>query len=639
MSLAEDFDLPQNVLSNMLRMIEDGNLSKEEVIEHLINNGFLPVEVTEFGKLPISIGSRKANQRIQPSLKENREEVSSARIEELTTTVRIPFDERRKKIQLKSIDINDPDFDFERINPEAFTNFGSSSRNRQRHENLREEELRIVSSTEANPLNTTTFIKVDEEEMEKIEAVMTMIRMFEDNQISENELLQMMSQMGDDIIGNTNSNTEFTMFSDLDMPVKTSFTNMAMPVQERPPVNPDVIEFPDETINNIADPFNQNVVPPEPLGQDIKPFTSFGSEFQSNHNSIKSTSESGIIPIQPAVITTEPTHTLFYDDLSNQQIHLKLPNGFPDFNSFDLKHQEVASHHSKPSKGYLPPPPPPLQKKIPVAVQEHTPVYHDDQKYYHNSYHTQPVYEEEGYLNQHYQELHSALIAASPISHQHPYSDQYSNVNDRPFQFDEMSHEVFAPREPFGPPASILPQFTPAQQYRELPVPESKTPSYVKSLPDYPAYGAYNSEGYHNYPAPAPVYPAQQDTHPYEHHIPSPEYIPSDVVHHHPVPEQQSPLYLHHGPQGYNEYNDHSSQLPVPVYTPQSQAEYYTGPEYGPRRPRAPILGLPDHNTDKPFAYDDPPLSPLTGHREIDRTIGDIHQAFLDGDEMKYHAG
>lgn len=624
--MAEDFDLPQNVLSNMLRMIEDGNLSKEEVIEHLINNGFLPVEVTEFGKLPISIGSRKANQRLHSSDKENREEISSARIEELSTTVRNPFDEKRKKVQLKSIDISDPDFDFERINPDTLTNIGSSSRNRQRHEDLREQELRIVSSTEANPLNTTTFIKVDEEEMEKIEAVMTMIRMFEDNQISENELLQMMAQMGDDIIGNTNSITEFTMFSDLDMPVKTSFTNMVMPVQERPPVTPDSIEFPDETINNIADPFKQNVVPPEPAGQDIKPFTSFGSEFQSNHNSIKSTSESGIIPIQPVVITTEPTHTLFYDDLSNQQIHLKLPNSFPDFNSFDLKHQEDTSHHSKLPKGYLPPPP--LQKQIPLVVQDHSPVYHDDQKYYHDSYHTQPVYEE-GYLNQHYQELHSALITAS---HQHPYSDQYSNVNDRPFQFDEMSHEVFAPREPFGPPASILPQFTPAQQYRELPVPESRTPSYVKSLPDYPAYGAYNTEGYHNYPAPA--YPAQQDT--YEHHIPSLEYIPSDVVHHPPVPEQQSPLYLHHGPKG---YNAHTSQFQVPVFTPQSQAEYFPGPDYGPRRPRAPILGLPDHNTDKPFAYDDPPLSPLTGHREIDRTIGDIHQAFLDGDEMKYKAG
>ena len=614
----------------MLRMIEDGNLSKEEVIEHLINNGFLPVEVTEFGKLPISIGSRRPSHMIQPSHEQNREEVSSARIEELTTTVRIPFDERRKKLPLKSIDINDPDFDFERINPGVFANLGTSSKNRQRHENLREEELRIVSSTEANPLNTTTFIKVDEEEMEKIEAVMTMIRMFEDNQISENELLQMMSQMGDDIIGNTNSNTEFTMFGDLDMPVKTSFTNMVMPVQERPPVTPDVIEFPDESINNIADPFKPNIVPLQPpAGQEIKPFTSFGSEYQSNHNSIKSTSESGIIPIQPTVITSEPTHTLFYDDLSNQQIHLKLPNSFPDFNSFDLKHHEDISQKTKPLEGYLPPPP---QKNTPVAVQDHVPVHHDNlQQYYHNSYHTQPVYEEEGYLKQHYHELHSALIAASPVSQQHHYPDQYSNVNDRPFQFDEMTHEVFAPREPFGPPASILPQFSPAQ-YRELPVPESKTPSYVKSLPDYPAYGAYSSEGYHNYPLPAPAYPAQPDTHTYEHHLPSPEYIPSDVVHHPPEPDL-SPLYVHHGPQG---YGDHHGQ--VPVYTPPAQAEYYTGPQYGPRRPRAPIPGLPDHNTDKPFAYDEPPLSPLTGHREIDRTIGNIHQAFLDGDEMKYKA-
>ena len=40
----------------MLQLIEEGNLSKEDVIEHLINNGFLPVEVTDFGRLPISIG-------------------------------------------------------------------------------------------------------------------------------------------------------------------------------------------------------------------------------------------------------------------------------------------------------------------------------------------------------------------------------------------------------------------------------------------------------------------------------------------------------------------------------------------------------------------------------------------------------
>ena len=635
MNLSEDFNLPHNVLSNMLQLIEDGNLSKEEVIEHLINNGFLPVEVTEFGKLPISIGSRKTTHKFKPTFsKEDREEVSSERLKELTSTVRIPFDERRNNVQLKSIDISDPDFDFERINPDDFENFDSTNRNRerfrnsQRQEKVPKDELRIVTSTEANIMNTTTFIKVDEEEMEKIEAVMTMIRMFEDNQISENELLQMMSQMGDEIIGDVNPTTEFTMFSGLDMPVETSFINMGMPVQERPPVTPEVIEFPDENINTIMDPFNQNIVPrPTSLGPQIKPFTSFGSEFQNNRN-IKSESA--------GVITTEQAHTLFYDDLSDQQINLKLPNGFPDFNSFDLKHHG-ASPILEPSKGYLPPPPHP-KKNLQLEVQDQTPVYHDPlRQYYPNSYHTQPI-NEEGYFNHHYQEHVSAVIPESSIPLYHP--KQYSNVNNRPFQFDEMTHDVFAPqvsdynapREPFGPPASILPQ------YRELPVPESKTPSYVKSLPDYPAYGAFKAEGYNNYQLPAAVYQHnQQDTHPYEHHhhIPAPEYIPSEVVHQSPETEQLSPLYVHHGPGG---YADHPSHHQVPVYIPQSRDQYYTGQEYSPRKPRAHIPGLPDHNTDKPFAYEEPPLSPLTGHREIDRTIEEIHRAFVEGDGMQYKA-
>ena len=54
--MTEDFDIPRNVLNNMVELMESGNLSKEDVIEHLINNGFLPVEVTDIGKLPISIG-------------------------------------------------------------------------------------------------------------------------------------------------------------------------------------------------------------------------------------------------------------------------------------------------------------------------------------------------------------------------------------------------------------------------------------------------------------------------------------------------------------------------------------------------------------------------------------------------------
>ena len=31
-------------------------MSREDVIEHLINNGFLPVEVTELGRIPITVG-------------------------------------------------------------------------------------------------------------------------------------------------------------------------------------------------------------------------------------------------------------------------------------------------------------------------------------------------------------------------------------------------------------------------------------------------------------------------------------------------------------------------------------------------------------------------------------------------------
>ena len=102
-----------------MQLIEDGNLSKEEVIEHLINNGFLPVEVTEIGKLPISIGFQEhSKSRLEPIRtvsphRKFREELTSERLRELSTTQKIPFDE------MKNIDITDPDFDFERIDPKA----------------------------------------------------------------------------------------------------------------------------------------------------------------------------------------------------------------------------------------------------------------------------------------------------------------------------------------------------------------------------------------------------------------------------------------------------------------------------------------------------------------------------------------
>ena len=42
----------------MLEMIENGVISSETVIEEMINNGILPVEVMEIGKLPITVGRK-----------------------------------------------------------------------------------------------------------------------------------------------------------------------------------------------------------------------------------------------------------------------------------------------------------------------------------------------------------------------------------------------------------------------------------------------------------------------------------------------------------------------------------------------------------------------------------------------------
>ena len=712
LSLAEDFDLPKNVLQNMLELMEEGNLSKEEVIEHLINNGFLPVEVTELGKLPISVGKRvNSRPRFKPT-EHNREEITSERFKVLTSTSRVPFDERRNKLEIK----NNPDFDFERINPEDF-GVGNSPKIRIKPfvQSERQEEpqkdVTIISTTESSP-NTTTFLKVDPEEMEKIEAVMTMIKMFENDQISEDELIRMMAQMSDEIIGDDSPITEFSVFNDYDMPVKSSFFNMDRPVQssqEKPPLDPvdtTKIMFPEENVDSVLDPFNSNnfnSVPSESPKPSIKPFTSFGTTFDKNHNNFKSISGENP-PHPPTTVATAdpgpPHSTLFYDDLSNQQIEIKLPNSFPDFNTFDLQHKEylpeAQSHLS-----YLPPPQSPVVPLV-SAVSEEPP---RPQHYYYPEVHqekhlipavseepTKPqhyyypeVHEEEHYAKHHYEETYSTYPYSEhhhvpnsppppppPVYHLDPNGHQiYHNVNDRPLHFDEMTHKEFAPelsgyngpREPFGPPASILPQFTP--EFRELPDPSP--PAYVKSLPDYPAaptaYGGYNTEGYTNYEQQPAYYNSYTPSHsPDSHHhqphhyenqydhqlpqqyLPTPEYIPSEVVHQ-PEPEYPSPLYLHHGPGGYDDVKNHQTPPPppptvkhevieVPIYTPKDTYYSELGQEYGLRKPRELIPDLPDHNTDKPFAYEDLPLPPITGHREIDRNIEDIHRAFRQGDAL-----
>ena len=318
----------------MLNLIEEGNLSKEEVIEHLINNGFLPVAVTDLGKLPISIGLIDNKKEKLKSTNQFREELSSEKLQEFVTTPRVPFDEKK----MRKPTTVDPNFDFERIDPARIrsnikekTAFESRPMIKviSKQKSQRQEKPTITTESNKEVSDSTSFLKADKEEMEKIEAVMAMIRMFENDQISEDELLQMMAQMGDEIIGDDNPITEFTMFNALDMPVESTFFTMDRPqptTQERPPVEENII-FPDQ---EPIIPVNDPLVNTESQKPSIKPFTSFGTKFTENHNQLPGISvvDENIVPPSGVAINTNAPphpHRLYYNDLHNQEIDIKLP--------------------------------------------------------------------------------------------------------------------------------------------------------------------------------------------------------------------------------------------------------------------------------------------------------------------------
>jgi len=808
LDLVDDFNLPNNVLKSMLDLIDEGQITKEDVIEHLINNGFLPVEITELGRLPIRVGipntPRRQQQQNRPEEPRKRlrskaqlrkpyrqrEELAPERLKELTTTNRIPFDERRNRFQ--DIDISDPDFDFERVDPDEFEfgfkdvfdyeDFGLDAHSANIEATTKgtlpkelqdlKEEIAFKSTTEANPaaVTTSSFVKVDKDELKQIESVMSMIRMFENGQIDEGELLDMMAKMGQDIVGNSNppnmqSSTEFIKFNEAFKPVKASFTNMNQNfqnVQEKPPmiensqksnrrpvfipdtqvegakrplkssfvnldagqqafqnfenirerlpavksnkeINRTKIFFPDST--PIRQPLMENSVQPlinfDPHRTN-EPFTAFakqegvpktfGTTFAEtpsvirskprfiNHPTVVANIEQPhhqFVPIsddygvhneykkQPVRILSHPptnhpvriqsqpplnhpinieAHTpanaydenLYYDDVSDhspypvEETYGVRHSNFPDFDNFDLDHALQDQEYHGPETGYLPPKLPSGQHFDVPHVPEPAPLYHPGPPY-----------------TDHYK----------PTIHEYPNTNYHHNVNEEPLRFDEMSHEAFAPpdayggpREPFGPPPALLDGYNP--EYREIEAPYNPPEiipdpqPHVKSLPEHP-YGPYG-EGYANYPKQAYNYPSYPPSYGYEsenkpydpywgYKKEETPYVTSPHTSTHETTEDYpSPLYLHHGPGGYSS--------PAEQYFNPQTSDYYprTGldpnwKEYGQKvRESRKIDDLPDHTTLKPFAYDDLPLPPLTGHREIDRTISDIHKAFLEGDALSF---
>ena len=100
--------MSSQVLSKMLELIKTGQLSHEDVIEEMINNGLLPVDVTEIGKIPISVGTFKTNEKekVSPLLR-----LQNLRARTPTTsTPTNPIDG-----EMIDVDLTDPDGDFENM--------------------------------------------------------------------------------------------------------------------------------------------------------------------------------------------------------------------------------------------------------------------------------------------------------------------------------------------------------------------------------------------------------------------------------------------------------------------------------------------------------------------------------------------
>ena len=117
--------MSSQVLSKMLELIKNGQLSQEDVIEEMINNGLLPVDVTEIGKIPISVGmfgrsiplkaedvpepsQGRVKAEVPPKLKLQNVRARKPTSTTTTTTTSLPFHD-----DMIDVDLSDPDGDFE----------------------------------------------------------------------------------------------------------------------------------------------------------------------------------------------------------------------------------------------------------------------------------------------------------------------------------------------------------------------------------------------------------------------------------------------------------------------------------------------------------------------------------------------
>ena len=176
-------EISSQLLDQMMKLIEDGQLSHKEVIEEMINNGLLPVEVTEIGKIPIIVGSGRKKPATQaprnlplrklPIFRETppREAVNRARLKELKDNGP-QMVMRDHHDFIKEVDAEDPDFDYEMVDMHA-----------------------VVPQKDARPAPLIEVSTTSSPVEKDIEILSSMMDLFEQGLISDTELEQMVIMM------------------------------------------------------------------------------------------------------------------------------------------------------------------------------------------------------------------------------------------------------------------------------------------------------------------------------------------------------------------------------------------------------------------------------------------------------------
>ena len=581
-----------------------------------------------------------------PNLRTEKEQASVERLRELANIRRVPFDERGSRsdnhfihgiillfripfddgrTRFEDVDISDPDFDFERVGPSGFDLNSFSGEKKTRQEDIPLPEVTTERTRQfMRPTPTTTTAAGDLKELEEVNEVMDMIKMFDDGQISEDQLLVMLGERGEAVVAGEENpviritesprsneiTTEFAKFNMELRPVKHSFTNMNMRGgrQEGDDINMDEfsatkISFPGTGIDPVELPEAAQPANNRPF----KPFTAFDKTpvlvTPTPHNKVIHTKDSLFYHEIQKKPQLEPLPGFHLPNPVPEgetivapiapEGHFGAPAGgeygareFPQFTDFhvdkgpglqDLTHLQQDKPWNPPS----PPAPggpqeyPAYAKPVPPAYPPPRPVGHE--------YHRQ---------------THSYYTESKPYTYV-PTQD----YRGQPYSPPSLPYGARELPIPSGNPQTHSPvhDFT-------LPYPphQAQHPE-VKSLSGHP-YGPYG-ERYANYQAELPPSP------------PSPEYWGTK--------ENPSPVL----------FSIDSPNPPFQQFDPQSSAFYpRSGVQYGQRmREGRQVAFLPDHTTLKPFAYEPYPTIPRTGHGTLDHTIEDIHKAFIEGDAIGHH--